>query len=291
MEHSLQSLEVVFITEDAQRLLDSQWPHWQSLLHQGLRRILIVCTQPLSQLPRGVEWIHGPWPSPMAKRAAGFLHSRQPIVALFDEDVHVTVAALRALLRHCARLHGPHIVAGVYSNPPDLNNSGRAFNRLCNQWVQNGTHFLGGAFALYQLPKEEGLWRDIPQIGGEEQIFASRCRERGYGYSRCSAFQVAHHSQKSIPQFLIRAFRHGLAAGIQPVRRRTPSGWRALQKSPVREKLWLSLHGVGLLCGAWWAQRRLQPPPFVAGSSPQTSDSVGHMTQSHPSRDLNTSQQ
>jgi hypothetical protein len=300
------SIEVVMITSNTQLLIDRQRTLWQDLLGRGVQRIVVVGEHP-SASPAGVQVLHGPWRSPMAKRAAGFFHSHADLVIFLDDDVQLASADLPNLVDHCRSLCGPQLIAGSYSSPAGLLSSGRAYNQLCNCWVQSApSRFLGGAFALLHFPREEQLWQDIDLIGGEEEVFSRRCASRGYRHSFCADWKVLHHSRKSLRHFVLRAFRQGRAATATPQNPATPrssatpqnpatprnsqlSGLRALRDSRGLEKFWLMLHGIGLLCGASWAKCTQQASPLIEQQSPQTGEAIGKVSQANPSRNLQAS--
>ena len=176
--------------------------------------VAVVGEKPFED-PR-VNWVYVPQVNISQARNCLFRKAPGEVVYFLDDDCLLEDPChLESLLKFCHSRSEPVLGFGGYVNSCQSPLWGRAYNFICNLWLNKGRglsqgpHVLGGNFFICCGQKNELPFDESFSFGAEESVMVRRVRQQGMDCCYLPHLSVQHVVHGGLGRFLSRAWRHG----------------------------------------------------------------------------------
>lgn len=149
-------------------------------------------------------------------RLDGLKKARGSILFFLDEDCELPDPQFLSRALQFVENNPPNsVVGGYYLNSQNSPYSAKAYNSLCNQWVnvakKNNVseNLLGGVFLTHRNVLSTFEERSTTMWGGEDTYLFRKLQEQGVSTLISPELSVIHNDQSSLSKWTRRAFLHG----------------------------------------------------------------------------------
>jgi hypothetical protein len=136
-------------------------------------------------------------------------------ICFFDADCEVNETLVKRVHCELSGLSQSTILCGRYSNQSNSSSIERAYNFICNTWLEAGLKFnyprlLGGFFVVYSSVDLRSMnFSEIPRWGGEDLHFARLADLKSFKLKLIDGLCVVHKPNTSLRHFIFRSFVQG----------------------------------------------------------------------------------